>query len=399
MKVTNYIVFLLLCVLPVSAQNVMTSSPYSMFGIGEISNGLYGQNAAMGNVAYGIRNPWFINIKNPAGLTGLDSCKLIAEASGFTKHESYKSNGGSNNSFSGNISAFMLGGRIMPRWYMAASITPYSSSGYYFKSREPVEGTASGTIESTYEGSGGLSKASLSNAILLLNHISIGINMSYIFGNITQKEEQESMSVNRKMKINSFYADFGIQYQRKLNLNTSLTVGAVYGYKNQVDVENTTTVTGTYTGMQDDSKTKQNFPMFAGLGGSLVYKHMTYALDYTFHQYSSLISDDSRISFKDTHELNSGICYFPNGTISESFWKKLDYKAGINVLNTYMNILNQTGFSLRTSAGIGFPVINGRVNTALFYEKTKFRNNKLENSTFGFILSYTIGERFYKIKL
>ena len=56
MKAINCITFFLLITLKAQAQNVMTSSPYSMFGIGELESGLYGQNAAMGGVSYGMRN-------------------------------------------------------------------------------------------------------------------------------------------------------------------------------------------------------------------------------------------------------------------------------------------------------------------------------------------------------
>ena len=54
MKAINCLILLLLMTLKAQTQNVMTSSPYSMFGIGELQNGLYGQNAGMGGVAYGI---------------------------------------------------------------------------------------------------------------------------------------------------------------------------------------------------------------------------------------------------------------------------------------------------------------------------------------------------------
>ena len=47
MKAINCLILLLLMTLKAQTQNVMTSSPYSMFGIGELQNGLYGQNAGM----------------------------------------------------------------------------------------------------------------------------------------------------------------------------------------------------------------------------------------------------------------------------------------------------------------------------------------------------------------
>lgn len=61
MKAINCLILLLLMTLKAQTQNVMTSSPYSMFGIGELQNGLYGQNAGMGGVAYGMRN----NVQSP----------------------------------------------------------------------------------------------------------------------------------------------------------------------------------------------------------------------------------------------------------------------------------------------------------------------------------------------
>ena len=48
MKVIKHLTLFLLLTVTVNAQNIMTSSPYSMFGIGEIVTGLYGSNSAMG---------------------------------------------------------------------------------------------------------------------------------------------------------------------------------------------------------------------------------------------------------------------------------------------------------------------------------------------------------------
>ena len=65
----------------------MTSSPYSMFVLGEMASGLYGQNTSMAGVTVGMREGMLMNIENPAGLTALDSCKLFAEASAFVKND------------------------------------------------------------------------------------------------------------------------------------------------------------------------------------------------------------------------------------------------------------------------------------------------------------------------
>jgi len=401
MKATKYIFLLLLFIhFSSKSQNVMTSSPYSMFGLGEVSSGLYGQNAGMGGVSYGIRNGSLINVDNPAGLSGLDTCRLVAEVSAFIKQENYKSSGSNNDAFTGNFSGFLMGGRIVPRWYMAAGISPYTSVGYYFKSDQPLEGTPNSTITSTFYGEGGMSKVSLTNAFQITRKLSAGVNVSYVFGNLSQLESQGTMSIQKKMSGNAFYADFGLQYNQQLAKDISLTVGAVYGYKQKLSLSNTITVTSS-TSETETAKKKVNqyLPQFIGIGGGLAYKKWVYALDYTFREYSVLTADDSRISFKDTHELRMGLSYNPSTYGSDSYWKRVTYKAGLDVSTSYLSINRKSGLGWRATAGLALPVLNGLINTSFFYDRLQLQNNVFEKGIIGFTVSYTLSERFYRVKL
>lgn len=400
MKVIKYLILSFLPVLTANAQNIMTSSPYSMFGLGEIATGLYGSNSAMGGVSTGMRDSWLINTENPAGLTGLDTLRLFAETSAFLKSESYQSKSGSSHAFTGNVSAFSLAGRIIPHWYMAAGLTPYSSVGYYFQSTQPLEGSPDSYYTSTFEGYGGLSKVYLTNAFMLSKNLSVGINVSYIFGNTKLTESQSSISVENRMYTHHFYADFGIQYHRPLSRDVSFTVGAVYGYKQRLKMENSIAITHESSETEESKRnTTQYLPQYFGVGGSLVYKKWTYALDYNLHQYSSLSSGDSRVKFKDSHELKMGFSYYPNGYTSGSYWKRITYKAGIHLSTPYLQINGQTGYSYRLSAGMDLPVINGRINAAIYYDRTQLKNNVFGQNAFGLTVSYTLSELFYKLKL
>lgn len=400
MKVIKYLTLFFLPVATANAQNIMTSSPYSMFGVGEIVTGLYGSNSAMGGVSTGMRNAWLINTENPAGLTGLDTLRLFAETSAFLKSESYHSKSGSSKAFTGNMSAFTLAGRIMPRWYMAAGLTPYSSVGYCFQSTQPLEGSPDSYYTSQFEGYGGLSKVYLTNAFMPTKHLSIGVNVSYIFGNTKLTETQSDVSVENRMYTHNFYADFGLQYHRQLDRDVSFTVGAVYGYKQRLNLENSIVITYSSSETEENKRnTTQYLPQYFGAGGSLVYKKWTYAIDYGFHQYSSLSSSDSRVKFKDSHGLKMGVSYFPNGYTSGSYWKRVTYKAGIDLSTPYLQINGQTGYSYRVSAGMTLPVTNGSINTALYYDRTQLKNNVFGRDAFGMTVSYTLSELFYKLKL
>lgn len=401
MRVINCLCLLMMSAATcVSAQNVMTSSPYSMYGLGEISTGIYGSNAGMGGVSYGMRGKALLNTDNPAALTGLDSMKLIAETSGFMKNEYYRSNGNSNRTITGNVSAFTLGARMMPRWYLAVGLKPYSSVGYYFQSNEPLEGSPGSYYTSTYEGSGGLSKVSLSNALLLPFGFSAGVNVSYIFGNLKLSESQSNMSISQTQFAEKFYADFGLQYQRQIGKEKRLIIGAVYGYKENIKLEGTKVVTTSSTSTEDKIKNKtQYLPAFYGFGASLIHKKMTHAVDYAYKEYSSTLSGDSRIKFHDTHEFKYGFSFDPEGYPSEDVWKRTSYKAGVSVSTPYMHVNGNGGLNWRATLGLGFPVNAGRITTSFYYEQLQLDNNALHRRTIGFVVSYTLSERLFRVRL
>lgn len=403
MKAIKFLIILLLMEV-ISCYNLlgqnMTTSPYSMFGIGELETGVYGANAAMGGLSYGMRSKDFLNCDNPASLTALDSLHLIVDLSVFAKNENYKSAGQSNSAISGNFSRFALGGRILKHWFMAAGLTPYSSVGYYFQSDQPLEGTSSTFYTSAFDGSGGLSKIFLSNAFTLSHHWSVGVNVSYIFGNLLQTESQSNMAVVQKMAASSFYADFGVQYSVRLAKETAFTLGAVYGYRQKLPMNYkviATAESGSSTTNKHD--VTQFLPEYYGVGAGVTYKKMIYGLDYVFRKYSLLSSLDGRIKFRDTHELKAGVCFAPSSYTSDKYWKRIDYKAGVSVSNSYMRISNKDGINFRISFGAGLPLGNSKLNAALFYDKSTFEANKLNKDVFGLSITYTLNERFFRGKL
>lgn len=381
------------------AQN-MTSSPYSMFGIGTLETGTYGLNASMGGVAYGMRGGNLLNNDNPASLTALDSSRLVADISAFASLELYDSKKQGTSSFTGNFGRIALGARLFKPWFMAVGIVPYSSVGYSFESDQPLEGTPSTMVTSSFDGSGGLSKLYLSNAFRITRHWSVGVNLSYIFGNVLQTETQDGMYVEEKMSGNSFYADGGIQYDTRLNRNTDLTVGAVYGYNQRLSLSHAVSV-GSTEGVSSERKRRveQYLPEYYGIGAGLRYKRVTYGLDYTFRRYSRLSSLSSAVGFRDMHELKAGLCYAPFSYSSVNYWNKVDYKAGLSVSNSYMRISGKEGVNLRLTLGAVFPLMGNSLGIALFYDKTSFSGNVLTKDALGLTLTYTLSERLYRAKL
>ncbi len=381
------------------AQNQMTSSPYSMFGIGEFQTGLYGANSAMGGVSYGIRDNNFINMENPAGLVSLDSNRLYAETSAFGRFDYTTSGSNSNTNFSGNLGSFTLAGRMYKWWYASAGISPYTSVGYYFNSTEPVEGTVNTVTNTLYQGSGGLSRASLGNAIRLPYGFSVGVRVDYMFGKLFYQETQLSLAAEQEMYTQQFHLDAGIQYQRQVGKESYITMGAVYGYKQSLTMTNSITVTGTSTSaVYTKQKVRQYIPAYYGMGGSYTHKKSVFALDYTLYEYSVLNSSAASVQFRDVYEARLGYSFLPGRRDYGKYRDQINYKLGAVVGNSIYHLNGKDGYHFRVSAGVGLPLSNGLLNTAIYYDQERIPG-KLQMHFIGLNLTFTLSERLFRIKL
>jgi hypothetical protein len=86
-----------------------------------------------------------------------------------------------------NFNHFTFGFPITKWWGSALGLVPFSSVGYDISITVPVEGTNT-NIEKQFTGSGGVSRFYMMNTFRLFKQLSIGIDVSYLMGTITQTE-------------------------------------------------------------------------------------------------------------------------------------------------------------------------------------------------------------------
>ena len=65
----------------------------------------------------------------------------------------------------------------------------------------------------------------------------------------------------------------------------------------------------------------------------------------------------------------------------------------------YLRLKGQSGGAYRVSVGLGLPVLNGRINTAFYYDRLQLQGNALRRDIMGFTVTYTLSEKFYQVKL
>lgn len=383
----------------VHGQNT-TNSPVSMFGLGEIVMGESGKYSGMSGVGIGMRSENFLNDANPAGLTGIDSMRIVYELGGMASLKSYEQSGMKNNSVVGNVTNLGLGARVLPNWYAAVGLTPLSSVNYLTTLEQEIEGGYGEVATSSFEGSGGLYRVYLRNAYKLNKHFSIGANLAYVLGNVTYNEVQSSAAIEETSSMRAFYADFGLQYTKDLTKYTHLTVGAIYGYRQKLNQDNSLTISNSSSTSDDITKelhsTKKYLPQFWGIGASLGSRRWTYAVDYKFMQWSKMERDYATVRYIDQHRLNLGIELL-TGDIWTNPWH---WMIGTSVSNSYVVIKNKHTLNYSVSAGIGVPILQGSLFSAgLRYSSQKVKSGLVKENSLSLYINLSFSEKTFRGKI
>lgn len=385
--------FFLYFIFNIQAQS--TYSPYSMLGLGEIENRDYGRTSGMSNIGIGVRDYDYLNPLNPAAISGLDSLKYLFDVSIAGKMSYYSRKSKDDNAFNGNFKKVALGFRVFPRWGISFGFKPFSDVGYQIYSQEPVEGSTA-TKDVYLKGSGGLYKLYVSNGFRILNNLSVGINTMYVNGTIKQSEDQSEYVFQKESSVSQIYNTFGMQFHTR-----KLTIGAIYGYKQNISVKNKTLIYSSSVLIEEnkDRSTGQFIPETMGVGFSHIHKKIIWGIDFQCQKWEGIESGISNAKIVDSYQLNAGFGYTPNGDNTYKIKKQGQIQFGTSFSKSYIQISGEDAYNYSVSTGYGLPVNSGAVllNLALEYGNAlSAPSGYIKESYFMFTLSCSIIERQLK---
>ncbi|MEO8886344.1 MAG: hypothetical protein ABI367_09795 [Mucilaginibacter sp.] len=375
-RYTKFFITFLLAVIALGARSQSTtSSPYSRYGLGDINAGVLPQNAAMGGISTAtnlIGGFSSINPLNPASYgsiyittidVGLFANRLSLSQTGQT--------GGSNGNF--GLSHITFAVPVTKHSALSFGLLPYSQLGYNYKQTlNRGFGTASpadtNMVNYVYSGEGGLSKAYLGYGIKLFKHLSIGANVSYIFGQLKHTQTTEfpqlasalNTSIEDNNSISGLNYDYGVQYIMDFSLKRHLVLGYSASASSQLNSQSSYIVsqyTFDQNGVanlpidslinQQSAKTKIQLPQINHFGIS--YQNddkFLIGADYTIGKWSNLTIGGTNQGLVDSKTLRVGGQYIPNIDAVGNYWSTIEYRLGLVLDQTYLNVNNPTGGGL-----------------------------------------------------
>jgi hypothetical protein len=414
----------LLAPLAVFAQ-INTISPYSYFGLGELSPAGLAQNQSLGGVGIGMNDALHLNLINPASYGALS---LTTFETGINGRVMNLSDGTLEREHqSTSLSYIALGFPIAEGFGMSLGIIPYSSVGYELSQDQQDISSNNDTINLSvlHAGSGGLNRIFMGFGGDIYKGLSVGLNGNFLFGRFDKTLQVSSDDQNfiNSRDVNSLVVkdlsfQAGIQYEMDVN-EKQLVLGATItpSAKLSADVDEliyTYQTVGTNEYFRDTVSYVSNgegflkMPMSLGTGFSYSKdKNWLFAMDYKWQEWSSLEltgATDPRI--QNSNNWSAGMWWVPNHKDVHRYFSRVEYRMGLqyNSGNLMLNAEGQSGpdavsineYSL--SLGVGMPM-NKTFSTTnigiVLGKKGTVESNLIEESFMRFHLTFTFNDKWF----
>jgi hypothetical protein len=446
-----------------------TSSPYSRYGVGDVNSRVYGQGFAMGGTTIALQNDtipiFFINTTNPASYSGVQL--TTAELGMNYNRIRLQSTDTKKNIQNASFGYVSIAFPFKKWWGGSFGLIPYSSVGYNLTDSRDIENV--GTVNYKYEGSGGVSQAYFGTAVKplyglpkrfrnsdryirlknegknkqivkIMNRrkslasLSLGANMSYLFGNIQNSRSSIFNTPNTfntktgtTTRFGDIYFDYGMQYAhtidsingRDLKENVKIIFGANFAAQTDVNAKIDSLGFNYYSSAAgfdiikdtvnyvEGHKGTITFPMTFGVGiGLKKGTRWMVAADFAMQNWSSFQAFNQTQGLKNSMRVSVGAQFVPNSKSSglKTYFRRVHYRIGGRYTQSALELKNSQLTETAVSFGLGFPVAGNyllksfsMVNIGVEVGQRGTTNNGLVKEEFlKTTLSFTINDRWFQ---
>lgn len=401
----------------VSTAQVSISSPYSIYGIGNLYGVSSQLNMAMGGAATAISSPYFINPANPASYMAYDSNSFVFDAAFNLRTGTLKTIDQSQKTRFGTLSNLYFGFPVTKWWRTSLGIMPFSNVGYQMELSQVIENI--GKPFNTYKGSGGLNKAFWGHAFSPVKNLSVGINMSYIFGNIVKERTISfpdsaaflNTMVKSTARLDKLNFDAGLLYRKNLKEGRFFQIGLTVNPKQVVDGK-AESIVYTYksssTGVEDvkdtisfqqGDKDKVILPTAIGAGVMFGSTNRWFATaDVNWQKWSEFSYLGTNPGLRDNLRISLGGQFRPSPVDIGKYYERINYRAGFRFEQSYLELKNTRINDFGVSFGVGLPMKKSRstMNIAVEVGTLGTTNNDLIKENYmRLTIGTSIQERWF----
>jgi len=381
------------------AQNL--SSPYSVYGVGEIQELQPDRSSGMANTSMSlVSTPGFLINKNPASLIGLERSLAQVDLGIVGKIITFKGNvidGDNNKAKDLTIKRISISSKLSNWWASSVGFKPFSYVNYAFTGQKSIEGSTS-TYTGNYEGNGGLHNIFWNNAFAVGKHLALGVRSNFIFGSINQTETLSGGALSTAIvsQTSNYYTGFrfegGAIYGNKISKNWKFSLGGKITTKNDLTNEKTLTVTEGGSIVESNKVLNDGtftLPWQYDAGIALINKgRATFTVDYSYGNWNKLNPSGSTYAMVNNDRISAGF-QFSNqvqrfGMVAEKSY----FSAGFFTGNQYLQVKGQ---QIRE--------VGGTIGYGAYLSRGLAYNIALEGGSRGTTVNSLVKENYFQFTL
>ncbi|MBK7558197.1 MAG: hypothetical protein IPI54_07875 [Chitinophagaceae bacterium] len=418
------------------------NSPYSRYGIGDLTPNHNVFTRGMGGIAAGITDTRSVNFTNPASLTSIYN--TIFDVGTEIDYRILKSSNPAKKFTSANTyvsyltMAFPLTTPKMAKknmfWAMSFGIKPVSKMNYKIEKNERLTGIDS--LNTLYEGSGGLNQAFFGTGFKYKN-LSVGINAGYMFGNKDYNTLLTFISdssffyylsnSSNKTTFGGLFINGGMQYdialardEKNPDFITKKIKLGVYGnlqqnLKARTDIVRETIFydqNGGYYRLdsvyeEKDVKGTIKLPAMIGFGATYQDANWLFGADFEYGNWASYRYYGQADAVQNNWTIRAGAQYYPakDNTPVKKYFNFVKYRAGFYYGSDYIKV-NQNRPEYGFTIGTGMPLTSLKrisytgeyvvLNTALEFGNRGNRQTNLRESVVRFSIGVSMNARWFQ---
>ena len=401
-------------------------SPYSIYGIGDLSKEGTAYNKSMGGVGIANRNNRFINIQNPAAVTARDTLSFMADFGLVQSNTLYRQGDvrSAHNTF--NIYDFVMTFPIYRSSAFKVGLTPYSDMGYDFSSIEKNPEIIGNTGNIAYDsnGSGSVYQAFFGAGVTFWKRLSVGADLIYYFGNLDKitnmdysDDSYRSLNSGSELTVRGLTGKFGLQYEQKLGGDVSMVIGATYklgtkmnGYSTNYRYANQSSVSDTLKYNVDTlGKTGVRFANEIGVGIAIKGGDKWSAeFDYIRSDWTGTgldkapgfaVNGQSSFTSAVSQSFRAGFEIVPNINDIRYYMRTCSYRVGVYYDQAYYKLDGNNVNSMGITLGITLPVFrlyNGISLGVDLGQRASTRNNMIRERYATFNIGFNIHDLWFR---
>lgn len=423
------------------------NSPYSRFGLGDISSGTNVTSRGMGGISAAYADPLSVNFNNPASYAGFQtileqrSKKLASGRVVLDVGTSFESRSliapntaGRFTSTDLLFSYLQVGLPLKKNWGLSFGIRPVYRINYLINRddslKDPVTGNTIERAITQFRGSGGTYLPSIGTGFAIKN-LSVGFNVGYLFGNrenvtfrslINDSILYYSSEHRTNTSLGNLFFNGGMQYLVKLRETneelSQLRLGISGNWKQNISasrdvVRQTFTRGAAGEELRIDSVFENN-----GVSGEVVYPSSFKAgfvfqknkknvgsgwmvgADYTTSKWSDYRFFGQSDSVQDSRMVNVGMQWTPRPR--GNYFSAVTYRLGLFTGKDYIKVGDDLPV-LGASFGMGLPMRPSRmapnqysvINLSLEYSKRGNNDNRLKENLFRLSLGLNFTDLWF----